>query len=85
MGLCDEYPSVYVREHRDSVGYDAVREPGMVMCVEAYVGAKWGEEGVKLEQKIVITASGNELLTTYPLDLVWPSSSVGSLPCSGRG
>ena len=43
--------------------------PGMVMCIEAFVGAKSGGEGVKLEQQVLITEDGNELLTTYPLDL----------------
>ena len=70
VGLCDEYPSAYVRESWDSVGYDAVLEPGMVMCVEAFVGPKAGGEGVKLEQQILITDTGTELLTDYPLGLV---------------
>ena len=70
VGLCDEYPSAYVRESWDSVGYDAVLEPGMVMCVEAFVGPKSGGEGVKLEQQILITETGSELLTTSPLSLV---------------
>ena len=70
VGLCDEYPSAYVRESWDTVGYDAVLEPGMVMCVEAFVGPKSGGEGVKLEQQVLITDTGRELLTTYPLGLV---------------
>ena len=70
VGLCDEYPSAYVRESWNEIGYDAVLEPGMVMCVEAFVGPKSGSEGVKLEQQILTTDTGNELLTTHPLDLV---------------
>ena len=70
VGLCDEYPSVFVRERWDESGFDAVLEPGMIMCIEAFVGAKSGGEGAKLEQQILITETGNELLTTYPLDLV---------------
>ena len=70
VGLCDEYPSAYVRESWDSVGYDVVLEPGMVMCVEAFVGPKSGGEGVKLEQQILITDTGSELLTTSSLSLV---------------
>ena len=70
VGLCDEYPSVFVRERWNESGFDAVLEPGMAMCIEAFVGAKSGGEGVKLEQQILITETGNELLTTYPLDLV---------------
>ena len=70
VGLCDEYPSAYVRENWDHAGYDAVLEPGMVMCVEAFVGPRAGGEGVKLEQQLLITDTGNELLTAYPLGLV---------------
>ena len=70
VGLCDEYPSVFTRERWAAEGYDAVLQPGMVMCVEAFVGSKSGGEGVKLEQQILITETGNELLTAYPLDLV---------------
>ena len=70
VGLCDEYPSVFTRERWAESGFDAVLEPGMVMCIEAFVGAKSGGEGVKLEQQILITDTGNELLTAYPLDLI---------------
>lgn len=68
-GLCDEYPTIVVRESWDSTGYDGVLEPGMVMCVESFVGPKRGGEGVKLEQQILITDTGNELLTEYPIGL----------------
>jgi len=70
VGLCDEYPSVFVRERWNETGYDAELVPGMTMCVEAFVGAVGGGEGVKLEQQILITDTGSELLTGYSLDLV---------------
>ena len=70
VGLCDEYPSVFTRERWGRQGYDAVLAPGTVMCVEAFVGPKSGGEGVKLEQQVLITETGNELLSHYPLDLV---------------
>ncbi len=69
-GLCDEFPSVFTRERWRRRGYDAVLAPGTVMCVEAFVGPKSGGEGVKLEQQVLITETGNELLSLYPLDLV---------------
>lgn len=40
----------------------------MVMCVESYIGQSGGSEGVKLEQQVLITDQGNELLCHYPLD-----------------
>ncbi len=42
----------------------------MTLCVEAYVGAEGGHEGVKLEEQIVITAAGVEPLSSYPYETV---------------
>jgi Xaa-Pro dipeptidase len=36
---------------------------GMVFCIESYVGATGGVEGVKLEQQILVTENGFELLS----------------------
>ena len=68
VGLCDEYPFVPYREDFEGVGYDGVVEPGMVLCVESYMGEVGGDEGVKLEQQVLITESGTELLSTYPFE-----------------
>ena len=40
----------------------------MVLCVEAYVGAEGGGEGVKLEEQVLITNTGSETLSHYPFD-----------------
>ncbi len=68
VGLCDEYPYVPYSEDFEGVGYDGVVEPGMVLCVESYMGEVGGEEGVKLEQQVLITETGTELLSTYPFE-----------------
>ena len=71
VGLCDEYPSVFTRERWGRSGYDAVLEPGTVMCVEAFVGAPSPvARASSSEQQVLITETGNELLTLYPLELV---------------
>jgi Xaa-Pro dipeptidase len=36
--------------------------------VESYIGEKNGSEGVKLEQQILITKNGNELLSNFPFE-----------------
>ena len=59
VGLCDEYPAIYYPEDWDSSGYDGVLQPGMCLCVEAYIGEEGGREGVKLEDQVVITENGN--------------------------
>ena len=40
------------------------------MCVEAFVGPKTGGEGVKLEEQILVTDTGNERLSSYRIELV---------------
>jgi Xaa-Pro aminopeptidase len=42
----------------------------MVICVESYVGAKGEREGVKLEQQVLVTEDGYDMLSTYPLEEV---------------
>ena len=68
VGLCDEYPSVPYPEDFERSGYDGVLEPGMVVCVESYVGRHGGHEGVKLEEQVLITETGYEQLSRYPRD-----------------
>ena len=67
VGLCDEYPAIMYPEYW-STAYDGVLLPGMALCVEAYIGEVGGGEGVKLEDQVVITEDGYELLTHYPFD-----------------
>ena len=42
--------------------------PGMVVSVESYIGEKGGREGVKLEDEILITETGTELLSRFPYE-----------------
>jgi Xaa-Pro aminopeptidase len=67
-GMTGEYPYLYHREDFDASGYDGVLEPGMTICVESYMGADAGSEGVKLEQQLLLTATGTELLTSFPFE-----------------
>ena len=70
VGQCDEYPEIVFPEHWDEVGFDGVLEPGMVLTTEAYVGDRAGAaEGVKLEEQYLITETGAEQLSSFPLDL----------------
>jgi Xaa-Pro dipeptidase len=68
VGLCDEYPSVYHPEDWGPNAPDDMLLPGMVICVESYTGRLGGREGVKLEDQVLITATGRQSLSTYPLD-----------------
>jgi Xaa-Pro dipeptidase len=68
VGLCDEYPAVYYAEDAAESGYDGVLEAGMTICVESYIGEAGGAEGVKLEEQLLVTATGCEVLSRYPFE-----------------
>ncbi len=68
VGLCDEYPHICYREDFATCGYDGIIEPGMTLCVESYMGEEGGAEGVKLEQQVLVTESGVELLSHFPFE-----------------
>ena len=68
IGLCDEYPSIYYRQDIDKYGFDGVLEENMTICIESYVGAIGGKQGVKLEHQILVTAKGCELLSMFPFE-----------------
>ncbi|MEQ8664479.1 MAG: Xaa-Pro peptidase family protein [Rhodospirillales bacterium] len=67
-GLGVEYPYIWYPEDADLGMYDGVFEAGMVVCVECYVGAPGGREGVKLEQAYLISDNGPECLSDYPIE-----------------
>ena len=71
VGLSDEYPVVFYREDFPVNGYDCELRANSVLCVESYVGAEGGKQGVKLEQQVLVTGSGYELLSQYPLETHW--------------
>ena len=68
IGLCDEFPAIYYPQDFIPGAFDYVLEPGMTLCVEAYIGAVGGREGVKLEEQVLITDSGFEVLSSYPFE-----------------
>ena len=68
MGLADEYPAIYYPEDAKDSAYDGVFEENMTICIESYVGEAGGAEGVKLEEQVLITDTGAEVLSTYPLE-----------------
>lgn len=71
VGMTGEYP--YIMHKIDfAEGYDGIIEPNMTLCIESYIGAE-GEaddpnEGVKLEEQILVTETGIELLSQFPFE-----------------
>jgi Xaa-Pro dipeptidase len=62
-GLGDEYPVLAFTDH-----HAGEIEDGMVFSVEAYVGVEGDEEGLKLEEQVLVTSAGVEVLSQAPHD-----------------
>jgi Xaa-Pro aminopeptidase len=67
VGLEDESPTIYHPGQAPNPA-DVLIEPGMALCFECYVGEVGGMYGVKLEDQVLVTEHGAELLCTYPYD-----------------
>jgi Xaa-Pro aminopeptidase len=65
-GMVDEYPVVADRADFADWGYDGIFEANMVVCVESYIGALGGGQGVKLEQQYLVTDSGARPMSRAP-------------------
>jgi|GEM_PF-2845626 len=49
-------------------GASTVIGPTMTLCVESFIGAAGESEGVKLEEQILMTETGTELLPNYKFE-----------------
>jgi Xaa-Pro aminopeptidase len=67
-GMTGEYPYLYHEADFEDAGYDGEIIPGMTLCVESFIGEAGGKDGVKLEQQVLITEAGTEVLSRYPFD-----------------
>lgn len=68
-GLTGEYPYlVNDADYDGGANYDGVIEENMTLCVESFIGHEDGGEGVKLEQQVLITKDGYELLSPFPFE-----------------
>ncbi|MBV7380433.1 M24 family metallopeptidase [Maritimibacter dapengensis] len=66
-GMTGEYPYLYHRGDFPDAGYDGVIEPGMVICVESFIGGETGE-GVKVEEQVLVTETGIEVMSRFPFE-----------------
>ena len=67
VGMCDEYPHIDPI-FRGELKYDESLQAGMVVCIESYMGAVGEKDGVKLEQQVIVTDDGYELMTQFPFE-----------------
>lgn len=68
VGMTGEYPYLYHRLDFPDAGYDGIVERNMTICVESFIGAEDGGEGVKLEQHCLVTETGLEALSRFPFE-----------------
>lgn len=68
VGLCDEWPTIAYPDQYVEGAFEYHFEPGMVVCVEALISPEGGDFSIKLEDQVLITDTGYETLTRYPLD-----------------
>lgn len=67
-GMTGEYPYLYHKGDFPDAGYDGEIVAGMTICVESYIGEAGGHEGVKLEQQVLVTETGIEVLSRFPFE-----------------
>jgi Xaa-Pro aminopeptidase len=58
-----------------SFDHPQVLEPGMVIAVECREG-EWGYGGVRLEEMVLITETGNRILSKWPSEEIVPVASI---------
>jgi Xaa-Pro aminopeptidase len=68
VGMHGETPFIAhaVDFHND--GREGAIGPGMVVSVESYIGEKGGQEGVKLDDEVLITDFGTKLISRFPYE-----------------
>lgn len=67
VGMCDEWPCISYLPG-DPRAQDGELVPGMTICIESYIGEVDGHEGVKLEEQVLITEDGYEVMSSFPLE-----------------
>ena len=68
VGMTGEWPYILHSADFDEAGYDGVLEPMTTLCVESFIGAPGEADGVKLEEQVLITENGCEVLSRAPFD-----------------
>ena len=66
LGLTGEAPYIPVHDPSRPFPVSGAFEPGMVICIESYIGDSESHQGVKLEDQYLITEQGTELMSTMP-------------------
>jgi Xaa-Pro aminopeptidase len=68
IGMIGEYPNLPFYTPGVPYPLDDAFEPGMVFCVESYIGSAVSGQGVKLEDQLLVTETGVEIMNDYPFE-----------------
>ncbi len=69
LGMAGEFPNIpHQSDTTSSYPLAGHLEPGMVICLESYIGWDRSHEGVKLEDQFLILEDGVERMSRYPFD-----------------
>jgi Xaa-Pro aminopeptidase len=68
VGLHGETPFIAHARDFSTYGGQGVLESGMVVSVESYIGEVGGAEGVKLEEEVLVTETGHEVISRFPFE-----------------
>ena len=68
VGMHGETPFIAHMMDYNTYGREGVLEPGMCLSIESYIGEKGGAEGVKLEDEVVVTETGIDLISRFPYE-----------------
>ena len=68
IGLAGEFPNI--PHHDPALPYPEIGqiEPGMVICLESYIGSPEAGQGIKLENQYLVHDNGVECLSPYAWD-----------------
>ncbi len=68
LGMSGEFPNLPFATPGEPYPLAGGFEPGMVFCVESYVGSAELHQGVKLEDQLLVTSTGVEVMNSYGFD-----------------
>ncbi|MCM8711250.1 Xaa-Pro peptidase family protein [Clostridium sp. SYSU_GA19001] len=68
LGLSLHDRPFVAKTYMDNKGPEVELQPGMVLAVETYAGMKGERDGVRLEEMVLITENGPEVLSKFPID-----------------
>jgi Xaa-Pro aminopeptidase len=65
-GITEEYPYLYYYSNFPNIGYNSIIKAGIVIYIKSYISKRGGTKRVKLEQQVLITNTGIEVLSKFP-------------------